>query len=134
LKRLIPLWGILFLLFLATHVNAYSITASTNKAVYAVNENMIISGTINYTGSINVTANIYSASLIDTLTTTASGGVFTFSSYFLNQSKTPAGTYYVIVSDENDSVNISFDVVSELLSMGAHLIYNSSVIPINTSE
>jgi hypothetical protein len=125
------------LLLLSPNVKAYPIFAATDKIVYAINDNMTVSGTIDTTNSVSITITIYTStgSLMNSLTTLSSGGTpNTFSiSTQINSTYSP-GDYFIIVSDGADSINISFRVVSKFVMLSPYLIKNSNIISISTES
>lgn len=132
-RRLILTLSLCFFLLLPAHV--FAISASTDRTIYLINENITITGVTGGSGVLNVTATIRSStSEITSFNTTSSGGTpndFNLI-HLLNESETPAGKYHVIVSDGSDSVTLYFDVVSEMVYLEAHLIDTSEVVNVST--
>jgi hypothetical protein len=126
---------ILGFLMIVNSALAYQISASTDKMVYVVNENMTISGKISNQSQINLNATMYDSTLqtITNLNTNSSNGEFTFSGYLLNETTSPAGSYSVVVTDGSDSVTLYFTIISELIFMEAHLLGSSDVKNADTS-
>ncbi|MEE9322906.1 MAG: hypothetical protein V3U72_00005, partial [Candidatus Aenigmarchaeota archaeon] len=133
-NRLIAISIFCFSLLLLSH-SVLAISASTDKPMYVINENMTITGTAGGSGVLNVTATIRnSTSDVTSFNTTSSDGTpNTFSMiHLLNESETPAGNYHVIVSDGSDSVTLYFDVLSEMIYLEAHMINTSDIVNVST--
>jgi len=112
-------------------ITSVSFTASLNNIILTNNnDELIITGTVNSTDGIGLTASVYSStSLMDTLSATSSGGTSnTFSlSEVVNDSYAP-GDYFIILSNGVDDVNMSFKVVSEKIYMDSYLIDSGNSI------
>jgi len=135
ISLLIPLTTIFLLSF--GYVNAYPITAITNKIVYGVGDTLSITGTVNTTGSISITTIIYdnsTGSVVNTSTVTTSGNIpNTFHlENVINESYNP-GEYVILITDGVDTINISIRVVPQLLTIEANPITSGDdVINVST--
>jgi hypothetical protein len=119
----------LLLASFASNVLAAPISATTDKLIYATNETLTVSGKINTTGSASLTLTIYnsSTSVMNSSTTSSSGGSSTINNNTfsfvntINSSYSP-GNYFINLTDGTDTINMSFKVVSQLLTLETHLI------------
>jgi len=107
------------------NAKADSISVITNKIIYAWGNTLTIIGTVNTTSSVNLIATIYNStgSHMNSSSTTSSGGTSNSFSITntINSSYLP-GSYLVILTDETDTVNMSFRVMSESISLEPQFI------------
>ncbi|MBI2675323.1 MAG: hypothetical protein HYX24_02610 [Candidatus Aenigmarchaeota archaeon] len=106
-------------------VSAASISAATSKIVYAVGETLTVTGTSGSASSVTLTATIYnSSSSIMAVSSAASSGLSpnSFSLSVPVNSSYSKGSYFLILSDGTDSVNLSFRVISQAMELEAHFM------------
>ena len=126
----------IFLVLIAS-VNAYSINAATNKIIYAINDPLTITGTVNTSGTASISMTVYDSvdTVMDTSSTSSSGGdqnTFSISST-VNTSYSP-GNYLISLTSGTDAVNLSIRIVSQSISLYANPINSGDdVINVSTS-
>ena len=136
-KRFILFSLILILLLSIGSVSAYSITTVTNKIIYVINDPLTITGTVDTTGSVSITATIYNStgSTMYTSTKISSGGspnTFSISST-IDGNYTP-GNYIIIIASGTDTINMSIRVISQGILLGANPISSGDdVISVSTT-
>jgi hypothetical protein len=131
----------LFSLFFSVHVNAYPLSAATDKIVYATNDALTITGTVDTTGSVPIYAIIHDSTgsiiwgIMDAPAADSSGGSpNTFSITTVIESSYTPGDYFLILNSGTDTVNMSIKIVSQLISLEANLINSGNdVINISTN-
>jgi len=127
----------LALLFLCFLPSAGAFNAYTDKITYAYNDTISIAGIVESSSAVNVTAALYNASgeLMNSSNVTSTGtSTNTFTITNKINGSYAAGSYYAVVTDGTDAVNVSFGVVPELLMLEAHLMNSSTLIPVDTSS
>jgi hypothetical protein len=126
----------IILLLFGSSVSAAPISAVTSKIIYGWGDTLSITGSIGTSSATTLTATIYNStgSVMNTTSTASSGGTpNTFSlTSVINSSYTP-GSYFVLLTDGTDSVNMSFKVVIQTLTVEPYFIDNlGDVIDITT--
>ena len=128
---------VLGLLFLQ---NAYAnpLSVMTNKIIFAIGDDLIAIGTISNTNdAATINAHIYSSNgtSMNSLSTSSSGGsTNTFSFTSTINSTYDLGSYIIVLTDGVDNVNMSFRVVSQIITLEASPINSGDeIINISTS-
>jgi hypothetical protein len=131
----ISVFVLTFTLLLLPTTLAVPISAVTNKIIYAIGDTLTITGTVNATGSVEIIAKIYnSTTLMNTTTTNSSVSLNSFTIINeINDSYTPGG-YFVNITAGEDTIKMSFKVVSSIIYLEPHLIGDpNKTFPISTT-
>ena len=133
-KNFLLITFILFLLLINPAI-AYHFTAQTDRITYATGDTLTITGAVNATGSVEITAKIYnSTTLMNTTVTSSSGSLNSFTIVNeINDSYNP-GEYFVNITAGSDTVKMGFKVVSSIVYLEPRLIGDpNKTFPISLS-
>ncbi len=125
--------AVFLLCFFAPGVMA--LTVNTEKIDYVIGDTINVDGTAG-SGTDSVTISVYNSTdnLMSSSVVNTTGGTTNYfsCSILINSNYTP-GDYYLSIDDGTGTVTSALSVVSELLSLKAHLIKNPSVELIPTT-